>query len=102
MGFSIGLWKPTRCLISERTLKVFSIRHHCPRFRSSAKRSPFPSPHAGSSEMDFDNYGTHVVGGLVKHFFECLPDPIIPKSLCSAFLACSGDSQLSSAFPRLL
>jgi hypothetical protein len=40
--------------------------------------------------VDFDSYGTHAVAELIKHFLECLPEPLIPKSLYSQLVASSG------------
>lgn len=49
--------------------------------------------------MDFDSYGTHAVAELIKHFLECLPEPLVPRHLYTAFVASSGTAR---ARPRSL
>ncbi len=47
----------------------------------------------GTGEVDFDSYGTHAVAELIKHFLECLPEPLIPRHLYTAFVASSGTTK---------
>lgn len=51
--------------------------------------------------MDFDSYGTHAVAELIKHFLECLPEPLIPRHLYTAFVASSGTAKARLFYPLI-